>query len=214
MNVPALPKSAPVEDVIAAIAANINDKPVHEQTAVHYVIRCLASLGNTKSPNTYQGAIEGSKVRIYKWTGTPVGDVVLVTGPSFMPKFVSAAALTRNAGPGDIYTLASPDTSRKSAHAVEYSHQVAAREETRAAAAVAREAAAAASPPPAPRAAAAPRAPRPPRPPRDHAGGGEFPAPSAPPAPPRLAVAPAPAATSAEAGERQELTSFLSSLLG
>lgn len=196
IELPEIPKGASPDAIIAAIGANINDKPIHEETARNYVIRCLAALGSARTPAVFAGAIEGSKVRIYKWEGTPIGDVVLATGPSFMPKFVAAAALTRKAGPGDIYTLATPDTSRKAEQAVAYSASVTARAESRAAQAVVRESApaAAASAPRAPRAA---RAPSPP-----------------PPSPPPVSVAPTPPAPSGEAAERAELKNFMASLLG
>lgn len=200
IELPEIPKGASPEAIIAAIGANINDKPVHEETARNYVIRCLAALGSARTPSVYNGAIEGSKVRIYKWEKTPVGDVVLATGPSFMPKFVAASALVRKAGPGDIYTLATPDTSRTAQRAVEYSQSVAARTESRAAQAVARQTVSHVketlerTTPPSSR---APRAPRE--------------AVSPPPPPPAAAAPPAP---SGEAAERAELKNFMASLLG
>lgn len=212
LSLPVIPKEATHAEIIAAIGASINDQPIHEETARNFVIRCLSALGNQRTPQVYKGMIGGATVRLYKWTNSPVGDVILAVGPQFMPKFVAASSLTREAGPGDIYTLASPDHSRHAERAVGYSGQLAARHSTQVAAEVVAAAPKAPAPARAPAPTAPARAPKPAPAPRA-AAPRSYSAPPAPePAPASYAAPPAPG-QSAEAAERAELKSFMSDLL-
>lgn len=110
IKLPANLTSAKPGELFAAIAANINDVDVAESTQRNYIIRCLAAIGYGRSPKIMTGQMDGSRVRLYLWEGTPIGDVVLVTGPSWRGKFVHAADVKGTPEDG-FWFAASADTS-------------------------------------------------------------------------------------------------------
>ena len=61
------------------------EKKKTETAAVAAVQRGLAATGFRKTPRVQAARAEGGVVRVYLWEGTPVGDVVLSAGPSYLP---------------------------------------------------------------------------------------------------------------------------------
>lgn len=79
------------------------------------VIRQLAALGYRRTPTVTEGRLDGSTVRIYMWAGTPAGDLILVTGPSFHPRIIGPEDIqTVSKG---IYVLSGPDRTKATSHA-------------------------------------------------------------------------------------------------
>lgn len=184
IKVPANLASATPAEVFEAIAANINDADVAESTQRNYIIRCLAGLGHGRSPEILTGMMDGSRVRLYVWRETPIGDVVLVSGPSFRGRLARLADLQGGPETG-FWFAATSDTSKAGAKVAEYQDRTTARTADAARRAIARDS------------AAAERAARPPR---------ERPAPSAP-----TRFAPPPPVDS-EADEKAELRAGIDSL--
>jgi len=155
IKIPPLTSASPAE-LFTAIAANINDADVAESTQRNYVIRCLAALGHGRSPEILTGQMEGSRVRLYLWTETPIGDVILVTGPSWRGKLVRADEIKGTPEAG-FWFEASPDQSAAKAKVDAYREQTTQRVADASARAIAR----AEKPAPRPRASAAERPPAP-----------------------------------------------------
>lgn len=77
------------------------------------IIRQLAALGYRRAPTISEGKLDGSSVRIYLWTGTPAGDLILVTGAAFHPRVIGPEDIqTVSKG---IYILSGPDRTKASA---------------------------------------------------------------------------------------------------
>ena len=163
LHLPANLASAKPEELFEAIAANINDVDVAESTQRNYVIRCLAALGHGRSPDILTGQLDGSRVRLYIWRETSIGDVVLVTGPSFRGKLVKAADIQGTPEEG-FWFAAIPDASAAKRHVDAFRDRTTQHVASSAARAIARaEEAPAPAPAPAPARHRAPPAPRTPR---------------------------------------------------
>lgn len=153
IKIPANLTSASPTEVFVAIAANINDKDIAEGTQRNYVIRCLAALGHGRSPDIHTGQMDGSRVRLYVWHETPIGNVVLVTGPSWRGKLVKAEDVEGSPETG-FWFAATPDRSKALARVDEYRERMTTATAEAARRAIARDAAQAAKPARAPPAAA------------------------------------------------------------
>jgi hypothetical protein len=169
-----VPKTITAAEAFEAIRVNIDGVAEHSETAARtFVQRILGVLGYTRAPRVLNGRVDGSTARLYVFEGTPIGDVVLVGGPSWINRFVKLEALAKQAGPGEIYVLAKVDTTANATAAAKTAERVGAsygRDQARVAAAAAR-------------AAAPPRTPPPPRTPSRRAPPLAAPAPAAPPPP-------------------------------
>lgn len=156
IKLPANLTSASKTEVFDAIAANLNDVDIGESSQRNYVIRCLAALGHGRSPNILTGQMEGSRVRLYVWEGSPVGDVVLVTGPSWRGKLIRQTDIKGSPEAG-FWMEAMPDTSAAGKHVDAFRDRVTSRVAATAQKAIAREEQKVSA---APRAAQKPRAPK------------------------------------------------------
>lgn len=74
-----------------------------EASAVTTLQRALAQLGYAKLPKVESTRSNAGTVRIYKYHGTPVGDLVLVTGPSIQTELHLADELARASAPAGHY---------------------------------------------------------------------------------------------------------------
>lgn len=82
-----------------------------EAAQINKVTRTLAELGYRTGPKVLSGSLDGSAVRIAIWPKTPLGDLILATGPSFTPRLFSPADI-KERQPG-VYVLLQPDTVRE-----------------------------------------------------------------------------------------------------
>lgn len=114
-----MPSASPKE-VRDALQLTV-DKITGEVGQRNAVIRALALLGYRKAPNTVSGKLDGSSIRLYQWVGTPAGDVILATGPSFLPRILAPGDIGQ-AQPG-VYILAAPDTTKAGARSAEYAEK-------------------------------------------------------------------------------------------
>jgi len=153
-----IPENASPDTVFAAIASNVDGKThcpdgslMSEGKAATYVQSSLAFLGHAKTPEILNAHVDGKTCRVYIFRGTPVGDVVLIAGPAFVPRFVHLEQLNRKVPQGAIFTLLDTDTSSQARHVQQVSERLAG------AATHQRQVAQAAPPPPPPPAARARR---------------------------------------------------------
>lgn len=86
-------------------AANVA-KARSEQAAVTAVIVGLASQNYKAKPAIGSGRQNGSTFRIYHWSDTPVGDLILLTGASIEHTLVRGSDLEHSPKQGMIYILA------------------------------------------------------------------------------------------------------------
>ena len=86
-------------------AANVA-KAKSEQAAVNTVIVGLASQNYKAKPAIGSGRQNNSTFRIYHWSDTPVGDLILLTGASIEHTLVRGSDLEHSPKQGMIYILA------------------------------------------------------------------------------------------------------------
>lgn len=104
--------SASPSEFRQALQINV-DKLAGEASQRNHVARALALVGHRAAPKVVAGRMHGSSIRLYLWEGTPAGDIILATGPSFLPKVLAPSDIQQEQ-PG-IYILASPDTTKAAA---------------------------------------------------------------------------------------------------
>lgn len=109
--------TATIKEVRDALQINV-DKLKSESAQMHSVIKALAALGYHKAPKIVSGKLDGSTVRVFHWAGTPAGDLLLVTGPAFLPRICGLEDI-RETRPG-VYILAEPDTTKVASRAEAY----------------------------------------------------------------------------------------------
>lgn len=115
----AAPTATP-QEIISALQVSI-DKINGESGQANLVVRALATFGYRKGPKVVSGRLEGDVIRLYQWSGTPAGDIILATGPAFKGKILTPDQIS-TAGSG-IYVLASPDRGKAEARTGAYTER-------------------------------------------------------------------------------------------
>lgn len=106
-------------------------KMVGEAAQRNAVVRILASLGHKGAPSVSSGKLDGDVLRMYLWRGTPAGDIILATGPAFLPRILAPSEISE-AGPG-VYVLAAADRTKAGSAVSAYASRYKAPEPSRAA---------------------------------------------------------------------------------
>lgn len=85
-------------------------KLVGEAAQRNAVVRILANLGHRSAPSVVSARLDGDVLRMYLWKGSPAGDIILATGPAFLPKILTPSDISEER-PG-VYVLAGSDKTK------------------------------------------------------------------------------------------------------
>lgn len=92
-------------DVYKELARQADGKG--EEAARNSVIRNLAQMNYRSAPRTLEGRHDGRNFRIYHWSNTPAGDLLLVTGSSVISELIHGSQLSATPESGAVYVLGS-----------------------------------------------------------------------------------------------------------
>lgn len=87
------------------------DKAKSSDAQAHLVMRALSALAYRKAPKVTRGTIDGSTILLYVWPDSPMGELILATGPAFLPRILDASEIA-SPKPG-VYVLSEPDERRE-----------------------------------------------------------------------------------------------------
>lgn len=92
-------------DVYKELARQADGKG--EEAARNSVIRNLAQMNYRSAPRVLEGRHDGRNFRIYHWSNTPAGDLLLVTGSSVISELIHGSQLSATPEAGAVYVLGS-----------------------------------------------------------------------------------------------------------
>lgn len=78
-----------------------------EESGRNTVMRALAAVNYRSAPRVIEGRHDGSNFRIYHWSGTPMGDILLVGGASVETDLIHGSELADTPRAGMIYVAGS-----------------------------------------------------------------------------------------------------------
>lgn len=78
-----------------------------EESGRNTVMRALAAVNYRSAPRVIEGRHDGSNFRIYHWSGTPMGDILLVGGASVETDLIHGSELADTPKAGMIYVAGS-----------------------------------------------------------------------------------------------------------
>lgn len=91
-----------------------------EQSARQIVMRGLATAGYRSAPRIIESKADGANVRIYHWSNTPLGDLLLVAGGRIESRLIHGSDLTDTPKAGAIYIEATAAPDKVAAKVAEY----------------------------------------------------------------------------------------------